>query len=117
MIRQLALSLAVVLASCASSKIGSETTLYSSAVSVLDTQTRICAIKKRSRLFFDQDEDSQHLEILDYGPVSPDRKGHICVVGEVTYIGCDTGTVICMDAVSDYGIRIASVAPTGSQRR
>ena len=113
MIRQLALSLAVVLASCASPKMASQISQYSAAISVLDTQTRVCAIKKRSRLFFDRNEDSEHLEILEYGPVPPDRKGRICVLVEVTYIGRDTGTVICMDAVSDYGIRITSVVSTG----
>jgi len=86
-------------------------TAYSEAVNTLNDQKHICAFKKRSRLFFDRSEDSKHLEILDYGPFQAEKEGHICVYGKVKYIGCDTGTVICMDAISDYGISIESIAP------
>ena len=47
--------------------------------------------------------------IADKGPLNLLHRGPICVVGEIIYIGCQTGDVVCTDAFFDYGIRILAI--------
>jgi hypothetical protein len=46
------------------------------------------------------------LVIAAKGPLNLLHRGPVCVEGELTYVGCATGPVICTDAAFDYGIRV-----------
>ena len=57
-------------------------------------------------------DDKTHdggLSISAKGPLNLRHRGPLCVEGEVTYVGCASGPVICTDAAFDYGIRIRRV--------
>jgi hypothetical protein len=46
------------------------------------------------------------LVIAAKGPLDLRYRGPLCVEGDLTYIGCLSGRVICTDAAFDYGIRV-----------
>ena len=47
------------------------------------------------------------------GPLNRLYRGHLCVEGEITYVGCGNGTVVCTDAAYEYGIRVRRVISYG----
>jgi len=53
------------------------------------------------------------LSIKERGPVDPFYRGRLCVEGSISFMGCETGPVICTDAAFDYAITITRRLDTG----
>jgi len=49
--------------------------------------------------------------IADHGPTLPSGNKAICVEAAVTYLGCETGPMLCTDWAYDYGIKINRELP------
>ena len=47
------------------------------------------------------DERRGGLSIAAKGPLDLQHRGRLCVEGEVTYVGCASGNLICTDAAYD----------------
>lgn len=57
-------------------------------------------------------EDRRHrggVSIMDKGPLDLRFRGKLCVEGELSYMGCETGPDICTGAAFDYGVEIRRV--------
>ena len=57
-------------------------------------------------------DDIKHrggLSIDSRGPLNSLHLGRLCVEGEITYRGCGTNRVICIDAAYECGIRVHRV--------
>jgi len=46
---------------------------------------------------------------MDKGPLDLRFRGKLCVEGELSYMGCETGPDICTGAAFDYGVEIRRV--------
>jgi hypothetical protein len=49
------------------------------------------------------------LSINEMGPLNPLHRGRICVEGQISYIGCATGPVVCLEGAFDYAISVRRV--------
>lgn len=97
---------AILLTSCSTPTLQSEAMLRPQEY--VGRQVSVCGTLDGANLL-DQNSNGFGLAIIDFGDLGANRRGRVCITGEIVYIGCLSGNVICNDWAFDHGIRVSEV--------
>jgi hypothetical protein len=109
----LSLAVAALCPACATASNRREP-VFSHSAQFVGRDVRICGFMIDSSNIVESEnrEDRQRqggLSILLRGPLDPFHRGRICVEGVISYLGCESGRIVCMDAAFDYAIAVRRV--------
>ena len=82
---------------------------YTDVIANTSSDQKVCGIFSERKITLAHGDYPSFINIRDYGPMSFDYEGKICVVGQIVYIGCYRGKRLCTDWASDYAINIERV--------
>ena len=114
MTSRIQITIAILLSGCATN-VSARSDVFSRPANYLEHPVSICGYMIDSANIFEGRTRRARqrlggLSILARGPLDLRYRGRLCVDGHIEYMGCETSqTVICTDAVFDYGIRITRI--------
>jgi hypothetical protein len=108
-------SLALVIVAACAHPSNASSELFRTPARFVGQTVKVCGYMNDSSNIVESDDrdDVKHssgLSIEENGPLNLRHRGPVCVEGEITYRGCGTAHVICIDAAYEYGIRVRRVA-------
>jgi hypothetical protein len=107
MMSRAALCSAVVLAGCATYRTPE---VFAQPQAYVGQEVRVCGVREYGNLL-ETNRGDRGLVIVQAGPLGLRSSRHVCVEGEIEYVGCLTDpNVVCVDWAYDYGIIVRRLA-------